>query len=181
MFNDGRSRKVIFLAHCFLNQNAISDGTADYPTAHRPLVDFLLDHNISIFQMPCPEFICLGLDRGNIHGAESPVTVENTRIRREMQKAESDRKLDSLADYVVSQAKEYIANGFEVLARVGANRSPNCGVDTTSDDNEEIQGKGLFIDKLSNRFEESNISIPFIGLKAADDFSIKFNTIVSKD
>lgn len=108
MFDDGRSRKVIFLAHCFLNQNAISDGTADYPAVHRPFVDFLLDHNISIFQMPCPEFTCLGLDRGNIQGAESPVTVENTRIRREMQKAESDRKLDILADYVVSQAKESV-------------------------------------------------------------------------
>ena len=28
MFTDGRSKKVIFLAHCLLNQNAISDGTA---------------------------------------------------------------------------------------------------------------------------------------------------------
>lgn len=31
MFNDGRSKKVIFIAHCLLNQNAISDGTAVYP------------------------------------------------------------------------------------------------------------------------------------------------------
>lgn len=179
MFDDGRSRKVIFLAHCFLNQNAISDGTADYPAAHRSLVEFLLDLNISIFQMPCPEFTCLGLDRGNIHGAEAPVTVENTRIRKEMQKSESDRKLDILADYVVCQAKEYIANGFEVLAIVGANRSPNCGVDTTSDKNEEIQDKGLFVDKLSKRLKENNICVPFIGLKASDDFSTKFNTIIS--
>ena len=32
---------------------------------------------------------------------------------------------------MLSQAKEYIANGFEVLAIVGANRSLNCGEDTT--------------------------------------------------
>ncbi len=31
MFHDGRSKKVVFVAHCFLNQNAISDGTAVYP------------------------------------------------------------------------------------------------------------------------------------------------------
>ena len=33
MFTDGRSKKVIFLAHCLLNQNAISDGTAVCPAA----------------------------------------------------------------------------------------------------------------------------------------------------
>ncbi len=37
--------------------------------------------------MPCPELCCLGLDRGNILGAESPVVVENTRIRKEIQRA----------------------------------------------------------------------------------------------
>ena len=41
MFADGRSRKVVFLAHCLLNQNAISDGTAVYPAAFRELVQFL--------------------------------------------------------------------------------------------------------------------------------------------
>ncbi len=33
MFTDGRSRRVVFVAHCFLNQNAISDGTAVWPAA----------------------------------------------------------------------------------------------------------------------------------------------------
>ena len=28
MFTDGRSKKVVFVAHCLLNQNSISDGTA---------------------------------------------------------------------------------------------------------------------------------------------------------
>ncbi len=33
MFNDGRSKRVVFVAHCFLNQNSISDETAVYPAA----------------------------------------------------------------------------------------------------------------------------------------------------
>lgn len=40
MFNDGRSKKVVFVAHCFLNQNSISDGTAIYPAANKDVVDF---------------------------------------------------------------------------------------------------------------------------------------------
>ena len=64
MFTDGRSRRVAFVAHCFLNQNAISDGTAVWPAACLELVDFFLSREIGIVQMPCPEVCCLGLDRG---------------------------------------------------------------------------------------------------------------------
>ena len=61
MFNDGRSKRVVFVAHCFLNQNSISDGTAVYPAAFNDLVVFFLNADIGIVQMPCPELCCLGL------------------------------------------------------------------------------------------------------------------------
>ena len=35
MFTDGRSKKVVFIAHCILNQNSISDGTAVFPAAFK--------------------------------------------------------------------------------------------------------------------------------------------------
>ena len=54
MFNDGRSKRVVFVAHCFLNQNSISDGTAVYPAAFKDLVVFFLNADIGIVQMPCP-------------------------------------------------------------------------------------------------------------------------------
>ena len=34
LFPDKRSRRLVLAAHCLLNQNASSDGTADYPGAH---------------------------------------------------------------------------------------------------------------------------------------------------
>ena len=99
MFADGRSRKVVFLAHCLLNQNAISDGTAVYPAAFRELVQFFLEHQVGIVQLPCPELCCLGLDRGNRLGAQSPVTEENTRIRAAMQAPAPSRMLEDLGQY----------------------------------------------------------------------------------
>lgn len=51
-----------------------------------------------------------------------------------------------------------------LLGIIGANRSPNCGVDTTSDFNIEIEGMGLFMNKLCSELEEQNIKIPFLGL-----------------
>ena len=123
MFADGRSRKVVFLAHCLLNQNAISDGTAVYPAAFRELVQFFLEHQVGIVQLPCPELCCLGLDRGNRLGAQSPVTEENTRIRAAMQAPAPSRILEDLVESVMHQVLEYHRYGFRIVAFLGANRS----------------------------------------------------------
>ena len=186
MFNDGRSKKVVFIAHCFLNQNSISDGTAIYPSAFRSLIDYFLSANIGIVQLPCPELFCLGLDRGDIHGADRSVVVENTRIRSEMKSkihnveliklAGSEMKskihnveLIKLADYVVQQVLEYKKYDFEIIGIIGANRSPTCGVDTTSNDNAEVNGMGLFINEISAQLSRENVSIPMIGLKGNEN------------
>ena len=101
MFTDGRSKKVVFIAHCILNQNSISDGTAVFPAAFKEVIKILLDADIGIVQMPCPELCCLGLNRGNNNGADDPVVIENTRIRKEMQKGEVHKSLMAQVDYVI--------------------------------------------------------------------------------
>lgn len=177
MFTDGRSKKVVFIAHCLLNQNSISDGTAVYPAACKTVIKFFLDSDIGIVQMPCPEFRCLGLDRGNVHGADCPVTIENTRIRKEMYKTAPNVLLTDLVSQVMQQILEYHKYGFEIIGIIGANRSPNCGVDTTSDNNMEITGKGLFFEALSEQLKKEHLSIPMIGLKNTDDIVAKIKTL----
>lgn len=179
MFNDGRSKKVVFVAHCLLNQNSISDGTAIFPAAFKDVVDFFLNADIGIVQMPCPEFYCLGLDRGNIFGADSPVVVENTRIRSAMKNDSLNIKLTRLADYIVQQIIEYKKYGFEVIGIIGANRSPNCGVETTSDKNAEIYGMGLFIEKIFHQLLGKNVSIPIIGIKGTDNIQEKLQQLMN--
>lgn len=178
MFNDGRSKKVVFIAHCLLNQNSISDGTAVYPAAFKEVIGFFLDSDIGIVQMPCPELNCLGLDRGNIYGADSPVVQENTRIRHEMTQPDAYERLQVLVDHVINQILEYNKYGFEVVGIVGANRSPNCGIDTTSDHNEEIEGMGVFMSELNRRLEKEKIHIPMVGLKGSDNIVSKLKRIL---
>ena len=168
MFTDGRSKRVLFVAHCLLNQNAISDGTADYPACHADIVRMLLDAQVGIVQMNCPELCCLGLDRGNVHGAERPVVEENTRIRRAMEEDGPRQKREALADLVAEQVQEYHKYGFQVLGIVGANRSPNCGVETTSDFDREVEGRGAFMEAIAQRLEAAGISVPMLGLKGSD-------------
>ena len=124
LFTDKRSRRLVLAAHCLLNQNAISDGTADYPGTHEEVARLLLEEGVGILQLPCPELCCLGLDRGDPLGASRPVTVENTRIRRAMERPEAAARLDALVEQVLLQAREYHRHGFSILGIVGVNRSP---------------------------------------------------------
>ena len=169
MFQDGRSQKVAFLAHCLLNQNAISDGTAVRPAGFPEMVSYLLEHGVGIVQLPCPELLCLGLDRGDPQGAERPVVVENTRIRRAMAQAEASRRLARLVEDTMAQLLEYRRYGFQVVGILGANRSPCCGVDTTSQDDQEVPGMGVFLEALSRRLEEVGWKIPMVGFRGTDD------------
>lgn len=169
MFRDGRSQKVAFLAHCLLNQNAISDGTAVRPAGFPEMVSYLLEHGVGIVQLPCPELLCLGLDRGDPQGAERPVVVENTRIRRAMAQAEPSRRLARLVADTMAQLLEYRRYGFQVVGILGANRSPCCGVDTTSQDDQEVLGMGVFLEALSRRLEEVGWKIPMVGFRGTDD------------
>jgi predicted secreted protein len=168
MFTDARSRKLVLVAHCILNQNSISDGTADYPGSIKEVVSLLLEAQCGIVQMPCPELHCLGLDRGDVHGAERPLLVENTRIRDSMMRRPADRTLRVLVRSLAYQVNQYLRHGFTVLGVVGIDRSPSCGVNTTSMSDREVQGRGVFIDALRKELEKKNVQTAWIGIKAPE-------------
>jgi len=167
MFTDARSKKVVLLAHCILNQNSISDGTADFPSQVKKVVQFFLKNKIGIIQMPCPELMCLGLDRGDVHGAERPVVVENTRIRTSLNKPNSKKKLQPLVKQTIHQIKEYKKNGFSILGVVGINRSPSCGINTTSMNDKEVSGQGVFMKALQEELKKEKINLKFVGIKTS--------------
>ena len=169
MFADCRSRKVLFVAHCLLNQNAISDGTALYPAAHQLLIEAILKAQVGIVQLPCPELCCLGLDRGDPLGASRPVVVENTRIRRELEKPGPARRMEALVEQTVDQIKEYARHGFEILGVVGVNRSPSCGVDTTSREDREVPGRGIFLEALELAMEKAGLTVPVVGVRGTPE------------
>ena len=168
MFSDARSKKVLFVSHCVLNQNSISDGTADYPGFIEEVVALLSRSQVGVGQMPCPELMCLGLDRGNVEGSGSEVVVENTRIRGVMEQEAANRKLGQLVQQVVFQIREYQKYGFDVRGVVGINRSPSCGVETTSKDNQEVSGEGVFIEALRKELEKNKIYPTMVGIKASE-------------
>lgn len=168
MFSDIRSKKIILVSHCILNQNSISDGTADYPGTNESILKLLMESKVGIIQMPCPEILCLGLDRGDIHGGEREVVIENTRIRHNLEKTASTEIINNFVNQIVFQIEEYIKNGFTIMGIIGINRSPSCGVNTTSKNDQEVAGEGVFIEILRKTLEEKNINIDMVGVKALE-------------
>jgi predicted secreted protein len=167
MFEDNRSRKLILVAHCVLNQNSISDGTADFPSQFSEVVELLMENQVGIIQLPCPELTCLGLDRQDTAGAQRELLSENTRIRGLMEGEHNLRELRDRSDDVVTQVGEYRRHGFDVLGLIGINRSPSCGVETTSRNAREEPGKGVFVAAIEERLRTHGITLRMIGVKTS--------------
>ena len=167
MFSDERSRRVVFVSHCILNSNTRADGHAGVPGVNQRVLELLMRLNIGVVQMPCPEMMCLGLDRGDVRGGERPVLLENTRIRSGMKSNRSTEVMDAMIGQVIAQVEQYIEHGFNVLGIIGINRSPSCGVETTTIDNEEVKGEGVFIERLRTALEAKGIYLNLAGTKVS--------------
>ena len=165
MFTDQRSRRVIFVAHCILNQNAKIDRCAHYPGAMRELAEFLVASGAGIVQMPCPELMCLGLDRQAVDAPDVTIESEDSRVALRMRDDEPHALCRRLAVDVLYQIGEYRRHGFEVAGILGINGSPTCGVETNWFEGEEAAGPGVFVRELVTH---EGGAVPVRGVKARD-------------
>ncbi len=166
MFEDKRSKRVILLAHCVLNQNAKLDRCAHYPGAIREAARLLVDSGAGLIQMPCPELVILGLDRQADPSKGATVEEEDSRIAVRIVEEKAQNACREMAQNLVYQVEQYRRNGFEVVGVIGINGSPTCGVETSWSDDRERMGPGVFIRILRGELERTNIQIPMRGIKA---------------
>ena len=166
MFADKRSKKVLLIAHCILNQNAKIDACAHYPGAIREVAQILIDAGTGMLQMPCPELLCLGLDRQAEPGLQPTVEAEDTRVAQRMTEDQARTICRKIVDDLVYQLVEYRKNGFELVGVLGINGSPTCGVETTWANDQEIQGAGVFIQMLDEECRKRGIALAMRGIKA---------------
>jgi len=166
MFEDKRSKRVVFVAHCIMNQNAKVDKCAHYPGAIEEVARFFLDNGIGISQMPCPEMLLLGLDRGKPAGLDLTIEEEDTRIARLMRTGDCYQAAVQIAETFAFQIAEYVKSGFDAIGVLGINGSPTCGVETGWYEDKETEGFGVYTGELSRALNEHGINIPIRGIKA---------------
>lgn len=185
---DGRSRRVVVLSHCLLNQNTRYPGGATCPGVVPAALQPYLDAGAGLVQMPCPEQRSWG-------GARRPPVLWALAHRRATALVPLVLpviewylrwRYARLARAVARDVADAAGAGTEVLAVVGVAGSPSCGVSTTldlavaarriagSDDDltpawladevvaaAERPGAGLFTTALQGQLARRRLSVPF--------------------
>ena len=130
-----RSKKILLVSHCILNQNTVIDDEARAAGAVLSAVDWAMREGYGFLQLPCPEFTFLGLNRPSMTYEEynTPEYRKHCRV---------------ILRPVLQQAEEYLKNGYEIVGLLGIQSSPSC--DPT---------RGIFIEEMKDMFLEKDIEM----------------------
>ena len=143
---DSRSKRVVFLSHCLLNENVLYIGGAARPGVVQEVIDRYAGEGVGIYQMPCPEQHAWGgvlkTRMTRLYGARllrwSPGRHAVVTLTRWWTMSVYRR----LARRVAADINDYVDSSFEVVEIVGVGASPSCGVSTTLDLNQAIHNMG---------------------------------------
>lgn len=160
-----RSKRVVLTSHCILNQNTVVYPLARAKGAYKDIVVELLNNDIGIHQLPCPEYRYLGLKREPM-SKEQYDTSEFRTINR------------NIAKDAINIVKEYLNNGYEVLGIIGINESPTCSINGQS---------GILMEEILNLLRKENINLKVIDVPTdyhdgtkADDFILKLKNFIKE-
>ena len=149
-----RSRRCVFVSHCILAQAVRANGLVKYfPAIVRPVVQFCLDKDINIVQMPCPESCCAaGGLRRDPHG-------------KKWYEARGLRQVcASIARSQVAYMKELVSADVEVLAIIGMEFSPACAVSYLNQGRRLVKDQGIYVEELRRELDAAALDIPFLGV-----------------
>ncbi len=167
-FKDQRSRKVVIVSHCVLNQNSRISTCAMSANTIPGVIESLIAQGYGLIQGPCPETELFGLRRTgmDVDDLREPKPAEEGEIYDRLKSEENIGPLKDMAIGLVKTAKEYIDNGVEVDAILGIAGSPSCGVDVTYRFGLQ-SGSGAFIEELKTAMEEQGIRVPIVEINDA--------------
>ena len=137
-----RSKKVVFISHCILNQNTVVCPLARAKGAYKQVIDLIMENNIGIHQMPCPEFEYLGLKR-------------NPMNKKEYDNYEYRIICKNIAIHLVEIMKEYISSDYKIIGIIGINESPTCSLKN------EV---GIFMEELNKLIYKNKIKLKTIDI-----------------
>jgi len=121
-----RNLRIAMVSHCVLNQNSVLSDWERGRGAFKSIVQELLDEDLAIVQLPCPELMYLGVGRPpmNYEDYDTP----EFRICCEL-----------MLKPTVIQIAKLVESGCSIDVLVGIENSPNCDLNP---------GKGVFMEVL---------------------------------
>ena len=156
--------QILVLSHCILNRATRwwqkGKSIQDNQGISIQILSLLSDLKIGVIQLPCPEFTFCGNPR-------PPRTRDEYLSLPGFQ-----QHCKGLANEIARYLKSIIDNAREpsirILAIVGVERSPTCSVKHTpigrGSDKRYVEGRGIFIELLSESLRKMGLEIPFVGI-----------------
>jgi len=132
-----RSRKILVVSHCVLNQNTVIPEEARSPGMMRSAVDWAESQGYGLVQLPCPEFTYLGPDRPSMTREQYDTPDYRAHSRAILQP-------------IVEQLKTYQQYGYELIGGLGIATSPSCD-----------PGYGVFMEELHRLIDENGIQLDY--------------------
>jgi len=130
-----RSKKILLMSHCILNQNTVIKEEARAQGAIPSAVEWAMNEGYAFLQLPCPEFTFLGLDRPSMTYEQYNTSNYRKHCR-------------NILKPVLSQAEDYVKNGYEIAGLLGIQSSPSC---------DPI--RGIFMEELTAMLNEKGIPL----------------------
>ncbi len=156
------------MCHCVLNQSTRawwgSGGARREEGMVSDVVGTLMSHGVGAVQMGCPEF--------SLHGNPRP-----PQSRDEYDTPEFRHRCREIAASACDAMKSLQEKGrnplVEVVAVVGVENSPSCGVEWTTrtidGESKVSRGRGLLIEALEEEMQRRELDVPLIGVSMKAD------------
>ena len=162
---DPRSNRIVVVSHCILNVHSLEDGLAEYPGHEEDVVKALMEKGVGLVQLHCPET--------RLHGIQRLPMPKNTYDKPEIRSSYAAQAREE-----VLQLKEFVKNRAEIVAVVGAEASPSCGINIVGrwklgvpvearrfpEDIDFIEGRGVFMEELEKALAAEGIRPKWIGV-----------------
>ncbi len=154
-----RSKRVVFVSHCILNQNAKAVGKERSPGMIKELLDIFSESGVGVVQLPCPQIeFGAGIDR-----------KPHTKSAYDTEKYRNHcRRLSRL---ILNQIERYIKSDYKVLGILGVEFSPSCAVHQLENGNKNVPGKGIFMEEFEEEMRKRKFQIPVIGVNLNNIYS----------
>lgn len=154
-----RSKKVIFVSHCLLNQNARPLGEEKFAGAVKDLLELFAESGVGIIQLPCPQ---LEFNEGLNRRSKTKESFDTNGFRTKCKKMSSN---------VIEQVENYLRKNYSVIGILGVELSSICGVHQIRNGRRSVPGKGILIEEIEKEMQSKNFQVPIIGVNLNNIFS----------
>jgi|YNPNPStandDraft_1061719.scaffolds.fasta_scaffold95938_2 predicted secreted protein len=153
-----KSRKVIFISHCILNQNVRPEGAERAPGVIKDILQLISEYDIGIVQIPCPQ-----------------IEAGNKLDRKQRDKASYDTKsyralCRETAKKILDLVDVYLKEGYSVVGIIGVEHSPICAVYQIKQGTRAVPGKGIFIEEVEAEMKKRRFQVPIVGVSISNVF-----------